>query len=98
VFLKNPPILLLDEATAALDTISERQVQKAIDSARADRTVIIIAHRLSTVADADRILVFEHGKLAEVGTYDELLRHNGVFTELVRSCKASSVHEDALVG
>jgi ATP-binding cassette subfamily B protein len=85
VFLKNPPILLLDEATAALDTISERQVQEAINTARADRTVLIVAHRLSTVADADRIIVFEQGRVAEVGTYEELLCNGGVFRELVKS-------------
>lgn len=90
VFLKNPPILLLDEATAALDTISERQVQEAIDSARADRTVIVVAHRLSTVADADRIIVFGHGQVAEVGTYHELLRQGGMFAELVRSSSSKA--------
>jgi ATP-binding cassette subfamily B protein len=87
VFLKNPPILVLDEATAALDAISERQVQEAIAMARADRTVIIVAHRLSTVADADRIIVFEDGRVTEEGTYRELLRRQGVFAEMVRSSK-----------
>jgi ATP-binding cassette subfamily B protein len=95
VFLKNPPILLLDEATAALDTISERQVQEAINSARADRTVIVVAHRLSTVADADRIVVFEHGRVAEVGTYEELLRRGGVFAELVKSSNMPASPEPA---
>ena len=85
VFLKNPPILILDEATSALDTISERQVQRAIAEARADRTVIMVAHRLSTIADADRIFVFDEGRLAEVGTYDELLARNGAFAELAKA-------------
>src|SRR5205085_8920970 len=73
VFLKNPPILILDEATSALDTINERHVQKAIEAARADRTVILVAHRLSTLAEADRIVAFEEGRIAEMGTYQELL-------------------------
>jgi len=100
IFLKNPPILILDEATAALDAISERQVQEAISVARADRTVILVAHRLSTVADADRIIVFDEGKIVEVGTYSELTRGDGVFAELVRSSKvAPSVEEtEMLVG
>jgi ATP-binding cassette subfamily B protein len=82
VFLKNPPILVLDEGTSALDTISERVVQKAIDAARADRTVILVAHRLSTLRGADRIVVFDEGRIAEVGTYAELLRSGGAFAAL----------------
>lgn len=88
VFLKNPPILILDEGTSALDNISERRVQKAIHAARADRTVILVAHRLSTLLDTDRIFVFDDGRVAETGTYDELVRANGVFTELVLSAAA----------
>ncbi len=85
VFLKNPPILILDEGTSALDTISERAVQRAIDAARADRTVILVAHRLSTLRDADRIVVFDRGRIAEVGTYHELLlKPEGVFADMVR--------------
>lgn len=84
-FLKDPPILILDEGTSALDTISERHVQNALAAARRDRTVILVAHRLSTLVDTDRILVFEGGRIAESGTYEELLVKGGVFTELVRS-------------
>ena len=69
VFLKNPPILILDEGTSALDNISERLVQQAINAARADRTVILVAHRLSTLREADRILVFDDGRIVETGTY-----------------------------
>ena len=87
VFLKNPPILILDEGTSALDNISERLVQRAITAARADRTVILVAHRLSTLREADRILVFDDGKIVETGTYSELVRHGGVFAELVRSAE-----------
>jgi ATP-binding cassette subfamily B protein len=83
VFLKNPPILILDEATSALDTISERAVQQAITAARTDRTVILVAHRLSTLRDADRILVFDQGQIVESGSYDCLVREGGVFTKLV---------------
>lgn len=88
VFLKNPPILILDEGTSALDNISERRVQRAIHAARTDRTVILVAHRLSTLLDTDRIFVFDDGRVAETGTYDELVRAGGVFTELVLSAAA----------
>jgi ATP-binding cassette subfamily B protein len=84
VFLKNPPILILDEGTSALDNISERAVQRAIEAARADRTVILVAHRLSTLRGADRIVVFDQGLIVEVGTYAELLRADGAFADLAR--------------
>jgi ATP-binding cassette subfamily B protein len=87
VFLKNPPILILDEGTSALDNISERAVQRAIEAARADRTVILVAHRLSTLRDADRIVVFDEGRIVESGTYGELLRADGVFAELARNAE-----------
>ncbi|MGL4554113.1 MAG: ABC transporter ATP-binding protein, partial [Gemmataceae bacterium] len=87
VFLKNPPILILDESTSALDTISERHIQRAIDSARRDRTVILVAHRLTTLLDADRIFVFQWGKVLEEGTYDELYHRSGFFTELVNNAE-----------
>jgi ABC-type multidrug transport system ATPase subunit len=81
--LKNPPILILDEATSALDNISERRVQRALAESRSDRTVILVAHRLSTLRDTDRILVFDNGRVVESGTYDDLVRAGGVFTELL---------------
>ena len=83
VFLKNPPILILDEGTSALDNISERNVQQAINAARADRTVILVAHRLSTLLDADRIFVFDDGRVVETGTYDELVDRGGAFEQYV---------------
>ncbi|HEX8200078.1 MAG TPA: ABC transporter ATP-binding protein [Isosphaeraceae bacterium] len=89
VFLKNPPILILDEGTSALDNISERMVQQAIAAARADRTVILVAHRLSTLRDTNRILVFDDGRVVESGTYQELERLGGVFTELALSAEAT---------
>ena len=85
VFLKNPPILILDEGTSALDNISERNVQRAIHAARADRTVILVAHRLSTLLDTDRIFVFDEGRVVETGDYDDLVARGGVFTDLVHS-------------
>jgi ATP-binding cassette subfamily B protein len=88
IFLKNPPILILDEGTSALDNISENAVQRALEAARADRTVIMVAHRLSTLRGADRIFVFDEGRIVEEGTFDELLGKGGVFTELVHSAGA----------
>lgn len=90
VFLKNPPLMILDEGTSALDNISERRVQQAIADARTDRTVIMVAHRLTTLRDADRIFVFDNGKIVEVGPYDDLVRRDGVFTKLVRSAEAEA--------
>lgn len=85
--LKWPQILILDEATSALDNISERHVQRALGVVDPDRTTILVAHRLSTLRDADRIFVFEDGQVVEVGTYDELVERGGVFTELVMSAE-----------
>jgi ATP-binding cassette subfamily B protein len=83
--LKNPPILILDEATSALDAATEAKVQAALDEVMKDRTTFVIAHRLSTVRNATRILVFEHGRIVESGTFDELVRQNGVFAGLARA-------------
>ncbi len=88
MFLKNPPVLILDEGTSALDNLSERRVRAAIDHARQSHTVIMVAHRLSTLRDTDRIFVFAEGRVAEQGSYDELVAKNGVFAELVRSAEA----------
>lgn len=84
VLLKNPPILLLDEPTSALDTASERLVGDAIRQVAANRTTIIVAHRLSTVRDVDRIIVLDAGRIVEQGTHDELLARGGMFAELCR--------------
>ena len=80
--IRNPKILILDEATSALDNISEFHVQKAIASSIRGRTTFIVAHRLSTIRDADRIVVMENGEMAEIGTYDELMEKKGKFYEL----------------
>jgi ATP-binding cassette subfamily B protein len=90
VFLHDPPILILDEATSALDTISERKVQAAIGTASRDRTVVMVAHRLSTFADADRIVVFDDGRIVETGTYADLMDKDGLFAELVRASETSA--------
>ncbi|MGO3885075.1 MAG: ABC transporter ATP-binding protein, partial [Mycetocola sp.] len=82
VLLKDPEILLLDEATSALDSISERIVQRALDTASHGRTTIAIAHRLSTIQHADLILVISDGHLVEQGTHSELLERGGVYTRL----------------
>ncbi len=81
--LKNPPILILDEATSSLDTESEKWVQDAINNLMKDRTSIIIAHRLSTVRHADEIIVLDEGKIAERGKHEELLAKNGIYSKLV---------------
>ncbi|RZU36208.1 ATP-binding cassette subfamily B protein [Streptomyces sp. BK022] len=82
--LRDPPVLILDEATSALDTRTEAAVQGAIDALSADRTTITIAHRLSTVRDADQIAVLDSGRVAELGTHDELLERDGRYAALVR--------------
>lgn len=82
--LKNPTLLILDEATSALDAESERVVQSALDELMKGRTSIVIAHRLSTVRNANKILVMQQGTIAESGTHEELLAKNGVYADLVR--------------
>jgi ATP-binding cassette subfamily B protein len=95
LMLRQPPILILDEATSALDNISERHIQQALELKSPDRTTILVAHRLTTLRDADRIVVFDEGRIVEIGTYDELVRLGGVFTALVLSAQTVSPEEVA---
>ncbi|KAF6275765.1 ATP binding cassette subfamily B member 8 [Rhinolophus ferrumequinum] len=82
--IKQPAVLILDEATSALDSESERVVQEALDRASTGRTVLVIAHRLSTVRGAHHIVVMAHGRVCEAGTHEELLRKGGLYAELIR--------------
>ena len=83
--LKNPPILILDEATSALDAGTERKLQIALDEVMKGRTTFVIAHRLATVRNADRILVFDRGRIVEQGSFEELVKQGGTFAALAKA-------------
>ena len=80
--LKNAPILILDEATASLDVHAERQIQQALEDLMKERTVLVIAHRLSTVENADQIIVMDQGEIAETGNHHTLLQKEGIYAAL----------------
>jgi ATP-binding cassette subfamily B protein len=85
IFLKNPPILILDEATSALDSVTEAKLQDTFEKLSEGRTTVIIAHRLSTVRNANRIAVVESGRIVEIGSHQELMEKNGAYAALVRT-------------
>ena len=87
IFLKNPKILILDEATSALDTITEERIQRSFDELSVGRTTIVIAHRLATVKNADRIVLIDDGRIAEEGTHGDLLALGGMYARLYNTQK-----------
>ena len=98
LLLKAPGLVVLDEATAHLDSESEAAVQRALSTALQGRTSLVIAHRLSTVREADQILVVEDGRVVERGRHDELLRRGGLYTELYRTQFERQELEPAALG
>ena len=94
--LKNPPILLLDEATSALDTHTEREIQSALQEVSKNRTTLVIAHRLSTVVDADEILVLDHGEIVERGRHDDLVARKGAYASMWNKQKKAAAARERL--
>ena len=89
VFLKNPPIIILDEATSALDNATEILIQESLDELAKGRTTIVVAHRLSTIRNAERIAVISDGYVAEEGTHDELIAKHGIYEKLYNGISAA---------
>lgn len=85
ILMRNPDIIVLDEATASLDSISEQKIMETIYQRIKNRTVIMVAHRLSTIRECDCIFVFEHGELVEQGTHNNLLKQNGKYSQMWRA-------------
>ena len=97
-FLKNAPVLILDEATSHLDALSENIVHKALNQLKKNRTTLIIAHRLSTVRNADQIIVLDKGRIMETGTHKELFKNNGLYRKLIsKQLSRSAIHYEEAV-
>ena len=95
IFLKNPPVLILDEATSALDSVTEEEIRKSFSELSVGRTTIMIAHRLATIKDADRIVLIEEGVIKEEGTHAELIAQNGRYAQLYRTQSLNGTAEPA---
>jgi ATP-binding cassette subfamily B protein/subfamily B ATP-binding cassette protein MsbA len=91
--LKNAPILILDEATASVDTATEKLIQEALQRLMANRTSFVIAHRLSTIRHASQIVVLRHGQIVERGTHEELVEQNGLYAQLSRIQNTTFIEE-----
>ena len=87
VFLKNPPIVILDEATSSLDNYTEKLIQESLDKLAENRTTLIIAHRMSTIKNADKIIVLNNGEVAEIGTHSTLMLKGGLYYNLYNAQK-----------
>jgi len=92
--LRDAPILVLDEATSALDTESEHRVKQAIDELRKDKTTLIVAHRLSTIRNANRIALIQHGKIRAIGAHDDLLASDNLYRQLVQTSEIGTARAD----
>ena len=98
VFLKNPAILILDEATSSLDNTTEILIQQSLDELCKGRTTIVVAHRLSTIKNADEIAVISGGEIVEQGSHEQLMRQNGIYSNLYKLQFRSSENTAAIIG